>query len=337
VEVSVSIVVPTTGRPTLQRLLDALGAADGPLPEQLLLVDDRRDRGASLALRTPARLGARLCVVPGPGRGPASARNVGWRAARSEWIAFLDDDVVPQRDWLARLHEDLAGAPPDVAGVQGSIVVPRPVGRRPTDWERNVAGLEHARWATADMAYRREALLGVGGFDERFRRAYREDAELALRLRERGRDLVRGSRRVLHPVGPASPLVSLRLQAGNADDVLMASLHGRRWRERSGAFRGRRARHSAVTLAGVLALAGAAAGRPRLSGLAAAGFTAGVAELAWARIAPGPRTPREIALMLLTSAAMPPLAVAHALTGYARWRGLLVDRLRTPRPSRAHV
>jgi len=71
VEVSVTVVVPTNGRPTLQRLLDALGAADGPLPEQLLLVDDRRDRSVSLALRTPARLDARLRVLPGQGRGPA--------------------------------------------------------------------------------------------------------------------------------------------------------------------------------------------------------------------------------------------------------------------------
>ena len=61
-----------------------------------------------------------------------------------------------------------------ISGIQGRIVVP--VGERPTDWERNVAGLQDAQWATADMAYRREALAQVGGFDERFPRAYREDA-----------------------------------------------------------------------------------------------------------------------------------------------------------------
>jgi glycosyltransferase involved in cell wall biosynthesis len=33
------------------------------------------------------------------GGGPARARNLGWRTAGTEWIAFLDDDVVPDPDW----------------------------------------------------------------------------------------------------------------------------------------------------------------------------------------------------------------------------------------------
>src|SRR3954449_10973624 len=97
------------------------------------------------------------------------------------------------------------------------------------------------------MAYRSSALEDVGGFDERFERPYREDADLALRLRRGGFELRRGSRTAEHPVGPASPLVSLRLQAGNADDVLMDALHGRGWREASGAYPGRRPRHVAIT------------------------------------------------------------------------------------------
>ncbi len=117
-----------------------------------------------------------------------------------------------------------AGA--DVAGVQGRNIVPLPDGRRPTDWERNVAGLAAARWATADMAYRRDALAAVGGFDERFRRAYREDADIALRVRAAGWRLARGIRRTHHPVGPAGRWVSVRLQAGNADDIMMRALHG---------------------------------------------------------------------------------------------------------------
>ena len=70
-------------------------------------------------------------------------------------MAFLDDDVVPGPTWAADLLADLAGLPPEVAASQGRIVVPMPGGRRPTDWERNVRGLETARWATSDMGYRR--------------------------------------------------------------------------------------------------------------------------------------------------------------------------------------
>ena len=45
---------------------------------------------------------------------------------------------------------------------------------------------QRASWITADMTYRRSALAEVGGFDERFPRAFREDADLALRLQAGG-------------------------------------------------------------------------------------------------------------------------------------------------------
>src|SRR4029453_8633119 len=190
--------------------------------------------------------------VQGRSAGPAAARNLGWRGATAEWVAFLDDDVVPGAAWLAELARDLDGLPSDVAASQGRVVVPMPGGRRPTDWERNVQGLETARWATADMAYRREVLVEGGGFDERFPRAYREDADLGLRVVGAGYRIVGGRRVVSHPVRPAGRLVSVRLQAGNADDVLMRALHGRGWRERAGVPVGRRPRNLAVTGFGLL-------------------------------------------------------------------------------------
>jgi histidinol-phosphate phosphatase family protein len=205
-----------------------------------------------------------------------------------------------------------------------------PAGRRPTDWERNVRGLEDARWATADMAYRRAALAAVGGFDERFPRAYREDADLGLRLTRDGWRIANGRRVVEHPVGPARATASLRLQAGNRDDALMSALHGGRWRERAGAAPGRRRRHLAIAASASATLALAAARRPRPAAFAAAAWLGGTAELAWARIAPGPRTPREVALMTATSVAMPPVATGHWLVGLARRRRLVRDAARAP-------
>jgi histidinol-phosphate phosphatase family protein len=168
------------------------------------------------------------------------------------------------------------------------------------------------------MAFRLDALETAGGFDERFRRAYREDADLALRLLGCGWRLVRGRRRVIHPVPPASPWVSVRLQSGNRDDVLMRRIHGRAWRRHAGAPRGRLRRHVAVTVAGLGAAAAAALGHRRAVAAAACAWAAGTAELAWARIAPGPRTAREIATMALTSAAIPPVAAARAAEGTVR-------------------
>lgn len=316
------VVVPTTGRPALATLLAALGAAEGPLPQRVLLVDDRRGPPEPLTLRLPGTLAGRTAVLRSGGRGPAAARNAGWRAASAEWVAFLDDDVIPPAGWRADLARDLAGLGRDVAGSEGRIRVPLPRERPPTDWERNVAALERARWATADLACRRAALAAVGGFDERFPRAYREDADLGLRLTARGLRIVRGSRCVLHPVGVADRWVSLRKQAGNADDALMVALHGRRWRERASAPRGRLAWHAATTAAGTIAVGAAVAGAPRVAAAAGAAWAVGTAELAWRRIAPGPRTRDEVAAMALTSVAMPPLATAQRLSGAVRARRL---------------
>jgi GT2 family glycosyltransferase len=317
----VAVVVPTIGRPSLARLLDALAGAGPPWPAAIVLVDDRRDPHRALVAHVPPALAGRVRMERGRSAGPAAARNVGWRATPAAWIAFLDDDVVPGPDWTRRLLDDLAGLPADVAGSQGCLVVPRPAWRPPTDWERNVAGLETARWATADMAYRRRVLDEVGGFDERFPRAYREDADLALRVLARGHRLVQGERRTVHPVRPADRWISVRLQAGNRDDVLMAALHGRDWRARAGAPRGRCARHLATTAALLIGVAAALARRPGIAAAGLAAWLAGTAELAWARIAPGPRTREEIATMLLTSAVLPPAAAWHRLAGLAgAWR-----------------
>ncbi|HEV7751897.1 MAG TPA: glycosyltransferase, partial [Baekduia sp.] len=314
------VVVPTSGRASLDVLLAALGAADGPLPERVVLVDDRPGAGrragtamhaaapAPLSPRVPAVLTGRTFVVCSGSRGPAAARNLGWRATTAPWVAFLDDDVIPPPGWRAELAADLTGLGSRVAGSQGRIRVPMARGTAPTDWQRNVSGLEHARWATADLAFRRAALEAVGGFDERFPRAYREDSDLGLRLAARGLPIVVGGRRVLHPVSPADRWVSVRKQAGNADDALMRALHGPSWREAAGAPAGRFARHAATTAAGIVAAGAAVAGRRRVAALAGAAWVAGTAELAWARVAPGPRTPRELTTMALTSAVLPAAA-----------------------------
>jgi glycosyltransferase involved in cell wall biosynthesis len=314
-ELRYAVVVPSLGRPSLRSLLDALAAAEGPRPEWLVVVDDRAAPSGQPVVdlrELPDAIAQHALVLSAGGRGPAAARNAGWRAvpADVDWIAFLDDDVLVPADWCAALAADLATAEEDgLAATQARIDVPLPERRRPTDWERSTAGLSRARWITADMAYRRDALVAVDGFDERFPRAFREDADLALRVQETGRVMGLGRRRTTHPVRPTGRWTSLRQQRGNADDVLMRRVHGPAWADRASAAIGRRPRHVAITAAGLATVAGALARKPRLTALGALGWAAGVAEFAWARIAPGPRDPREVTTMLATSVAIPPAAV----------------------------
>ncbi|MFE1251261.1 glycosyltransferase family 2 protein [Streptomyces sp. NPDC058735] len=318
-----AVVVPTLGRPSLGACLHALAETTGPGPVRVVLVDDRPDADRRpLTAHVPPALRTRTIVVPGGARGPAAARNLGWRAAGDvPWIVFLDDDVVPGPTWGDDLALDLVTASDRTAGITARIQVPLPADRRPTDWERNTAGLAGAHWITADMAYRRAALMAVGGFDERFRRAFREDADLALRMLDAGWTLTGGRRATTHPVRPAGRWISVLQQAGNADDVLMTRLHGRHWWRRAEAPRGRLPLHLAMTGAGVAAAGCALLGRHRLAGACAAAWLAGTAEFTLARILPGPGTRDEVLTMAVTSVLVPPAATWHWLRGRLAHRG----------------
>jgi HAD superfamily hydrolase (TIGR01662 family) len=322
-----TIVIPTLGRPSLRVLLDALARGTVAVPGPVIVVDDRIDGDDLLSHLCDIDLPG-MRVIKARGGGPARARNLGWRHASTPWISFLDDDVIPDTDWSAALTRDLTDAGPGVVGSQGRVRVPLPADRKPTDWERSTAGLASARWITADMTYRRSALSAVGGFDERFPRAYREDADLGLRITAAQGDIITGSRGITHPVRPADDWASVRQQAGNADDFLMRTLHGPGWRERAGAPRGRRPRHLAVAAAAGIAVVGGLTGRRRVAALAAIGWAIGTAEFAWTRIRPGPRNREEVRRMVLTSAAIPLAASWHSLRGLvfhrrvAAWAGL---------------
>lgn len=306
-----AIVIPTIGRPTLDRLLMVLEKAEGPRPDAVIVVNDRPDPHPPLL--TVARLP--VTVLRSGGRGPAAARNVGWRQTTARWVCFLDDDVLPHPGWLTALAEDLARA--DAAGAVGCqaiIDVPEQPWRRSTNDEQRTLRLADAQWITADMAYRRSALVCSGGFDERFPRAYREDSDLALRITLAGNTIVRGNRRTRHPVARTSWFGSVRAQIGNRDDALMRRKHGRGWRAAVGEGRGRLPLHVVTTAAAVLAVASP---NRRAARWARAAWLALTAEFAVRRFLTGRFTVIEALRMATTSVLIPPVAVAQRL--YGEW------------------
>jgi GT2 family glycosyltransferase len=167
-----SVVIPTRGRgERLIATLDALEAQTASVP--VLVVDQSEHEDARLA--TLARERAWLDVVRDPGRGLSRARNTGWRAARSRWIAFVDDDCHPAPDWAERLIEAIA-AHPGAASVSGEVGEGAAAGDSllvsPFHVEREavLSGPRVAPWHMGlgvCMTLRRDVIERLGGWDER--------------------------------------------------------------------------------------------------------------------------------------------------------------------------
>jgi GT2 family glycosyltransferase len=134
---------------------------------------------------------------------PAVARNIGLRAARGDIVVFIDADCVAEPDWLARLTAPYAD--PNVTVVGGAVTFEAEnywtlADNLSTFHEFLVGTAPGPRQllASLNLSARREVLLAVGGFDERYPRAAGEDADLSYRLRAAGHTLLFEPRAVVH-------------------------------------------------------------------------------------------------------------------------------------------
>lgn len=114
--------------------------------------------------------------------GPAAARNQGIRKATADIVVFIDSDCVARPDWLATLIAPLKNQP-FLQGVEGQTI-PGPGKLSPLHHyvENRVGG----QYWTCNMAYRKAALLAVGGFDEGFPLPSGEDIDIARRVKHYG-------------------------------------------------------------------------------------------------------------------------------------------------------
>ena len=314
----VSVVVPTHGRPVLlSRCLEALAAQSLPRVDyEVIVVSDGPDARTRAALERSA-CAVRYLALPQRG-GPAAARNAGWRAALGDIVAFTDDDTVPSRDWL---RAGLAELDSGCDAVAGRVVMPMPP--RPSDYERDAARLADAEFVTANCFVRVAMLQAVGGFDERFELAWREDSDLHFALLTRGAAVRRAPRAlVVHPVRAARWGVSLVQQRKIVFDALLYRKHRRLYRQRI--RRRPRLDYYAVVAALLAAIAALAAEATAVAIAAAAVWLGLTLRLAARRLAGTRRTWRHVAEMLVTSAAIPPLAVFWRIVGAARYRVVLL-------------
>jgi GT2 family glycosyltransferase len=222
VYVEYAVVVATHGSRSLQVLLDSLGTARGPRPDRILVADDRPVGTDPLWLDLPGTLRHRIQVIRTGNRGLVHARNAAWRSTASEWVVFLADDVVLPNDWPDRLFADLVGLRPSVAACQARVRVPLPRNRLPTVGEQHAAAESKQPWSTVDVAYRRQVLALLRGFNGQLTTALRAEADLARRAVLAGYELRRGQREVVRPVrraaGPGGGAVRTDGVSGDSGD-----------------------------------------------------------------------------------------------------------------------
>lgn len=326
----VSVVVQTCGRPALLvRCLDALRAQTcEPSAYEIVVVDDGccdATRSLVLTLAAEAPTPAIRYLRPAAGRkGPAQARNLGWMSASGDVIAFTDDDTIPAPDWLERGEAALTGTRGEAgrpwAALAGRVVVPPPPDPAlPTDPERMVQGRECTEFVAANAFVQRAALFEIGGFDERFTRAWREDLDLQFRLQAEIGPVGRCEEAVVvHPARRERWGVSLQQQKNAYFEALLYAKHPQRYRQHVGlpvpwdCY--------AIVVLAVAALALAWAGIGGSAFVSAAIAVALVMRFAIQRLRGGANDISHVAEMLATSALIPFLSVFWRLRGALHFR-----------------
>ncbi|KUI36680.1 glycosyltransferase [Mycobacterium sp. GA-2829] len=182
----VSVVVCTHDRP--ERLADCVRhLARQEYPSYEIIVVDNTPFDPSAVPAALESLDARVPVryVLESRPGVSRARNAGWRTAHADLIAFVDDDAIPDRHWLAEIVRGFSARP--AVGCVTGAVLPAELRTQCQLWFEEFGGMNKGRGfdreifapghpqsplyplppfgAGANMAFRREALMDINGFD----------------------------------------------------------------------------------------------------------------------------------------------------------------------------
>ena len=203
----VSIVVLLSGKRGLaQRSLESIAAAHEPgVPSEVVIVvntPDAATRSIALERADPAR-----SIVRDVNTGTAVGWNLGFQAARGEYVALLHEDSAPEAGWLPPLLDAARGLPE--AGALQSVLLntdggvghggvltwregeltPLTAANAP-DLVLGDAPYPVSIASSAAMFMARAAWEAVGGFDERFFPAIRVDGDVCMALWCRGRSVL---------------------------------------------------------------------------------------------------------------------------------------------------
>jgi GT2 family glycosyltransferase len=179
-----SIVIPTCNRPALLCLcLDRIAPGKQTLSSdkyEVIVSDDGKEE-AGVQNKYPG-----VKWVKGPQKGPAANRNNGAKYATGNWIIFLDDDCIPDKDLLEN-YRTAIDQNKDVKIFEGRIYADMPKYSLGLTSPINLTG--GYLWA-CNFLIQRSFFISLHGFDERFPFAAMEDVDLRVRINKTGNKII---------------------------------------------------------------------------------------------------------------------------------------------------
>lgn len=179
------IVCSYNGSRTIRDCFEGLLKLDYPDFEVVVVNDGSIDDTARIAGEYPFRL------INTANNGLSSARNTGLEAATGEIVAYTDDDAHPDSHWLQYVaatflktkHTGVGG--PNIAPIDDGEIAECVANAPGGPIHVLVSDTEAEHIPGCNMAFRREALLSVGGFDVQYRAAG-DDVDLCWRIQKKG-------------------------------------------------------------------------------------------------------------------------------------------------------
>jgi GT2 family glycosyltransferase len=236
----VSVVVCTyNGGRTLDQCLRSLLHLNYPDYEIIVVDDGSTDDTRQIVARYP-----NVRVIHQANRGLSFARNVGMHAASGSIVAYTDSDCFADPDWLTHLVDQLERS--GAAGVGGPNLTPEDgwlaacVGAAPGQPMHVLESDQVAEHIPGcNMAFRKEALLAINGFDSQYRKAG-DDVDLCWRLQQEGMWITFAPGAFVWHHRRQTPRTYFRQQAGYGEaEALLRFKHPDRFNNRGdGKWRG---------------------------------------------------------------------------------------------------
>ncbi|MCM8804957.1 MAG: glycosyltransferase [Candidatus Omnitrophica bacterium] len=188
--VEVSLYIPCyNSEKYIDRCIQSVLNQTYPIKEILIIDDGSTDKTVKIASKYPVKIIRHL-----KNKGLAAARNTAFNMLNSEFIASLDSDCCPQKDWLEKLIRNFVSD--KIAGVGGRLIE-KNTKSLPDKWRSKHLSQDHGdkkifnafALPGCNCVFRKQVIIEIGGYNEKYK-TNSEDTDICLRLKNNGYSLV---------------------------------------------------------------------------------------------------------------------------------------------------